>query len=232
MSTINREELEKNDGRGGKPAFVAVNGEVYDVSTSPLWKDGEHMGEHYAGCDLTESLELAPHGIETLLRHQKIGELEPAMETSLENKPVIPWWASLMISSHAHPMLVHFPQALFVLAPVFLTLFYAFKFPDLERTAFFLMITGFLTAIPATASGFINWRYKFGGKSRLAFKLKIIMSPLLILLAAVTVGVHIGKGKLSSEEVSMGMLFLYWVHLFIAAVLGKAGGNIVFGRRK
>ncbi|MCL2877508.1 MAG: hypothetical protein FWF13_01870 [Acidobacteria bacterium] len=232
MSIISREELEKNDGRGGNPAFVAVNGEVYDISASPLWKDGEHMGEHYAGCDMTEAMERAPHGIEKLERYQKVGELEPVAETGRETAPAIPWWASITIFMRAHPMFVHFPQALFVLAPVFLTLFYTVKFPDFERTAFFLMIAGFLTAIPATISGFIHWRYKFSGKSRLVFKLKIVLSLLLILLAAVTVGVHIGKGKLSFEEVSIGMLLLYWVHLFIAAALGKAGGNIVFGRRK
>ena len=232
MSIINREELEENDGRNGKPAFVAVNGEVYDLGESPLWKNGEHAGEHYAGSDLTEALLRAPHGIENLERYRKVGELDPATETSLENAQAIPRWSSLMISMHAHPMLIHFPQALFVLAPVFLTLFYAVKFPDFERTAFFLMIAGFLTSIPATASGFIHWRYKYGGKSRPAFKFKVVLSPLLILTAAVTVGVHIGKGRLSPEDISMGLLLLYWVHFLIAAALGKAGGNIVFGRRK
>ena len=232
MSVISREGFKENDGRSGKPAFVAVNGEVYDLSASPLWKDGEHMGEHYAGSDLTESLLRAPHGIEALERYPKVGELEPTEDTAPENSQEIPWWASLMISMHAHPMLVHFPQALFVLAPVFLTLFYALKFPDFERTAFFLMVTGFLTAITATASGFIHWRYKFGGKQRPALKLKAVISPLLILLAAITVGVHIGKGRLSPDEAGVGMLLLYWVHFFIAAALGKAGGNIVFGRRE
>ena len=231
MSIISREELKKNDGKDGKPAFVAINGEVYDLAASPLWKDGEHMGEHYAGGDLTEALRRAPHGTEKLEPYQKVGEFEQAAETEPKTAAKIPWWASITISTRAHPMFVHFPQALFVLAPVFLTLFYTVKFPDFERTAFFLMITGFLTAIPATISGFIHRRYKFSGESRPAFKLKTVLSPLLVLLAAVTVGIHIGKGKLSPDEVRMEMLILYWVHVFIAAVLGKAGGNIVFGRK-
>jgi predicted heme/steroid binding protein/uncharacterized membrane protein len=231
MSAISREELEKNDGRGGNPAFVAVNGEVYDLGASPLWKDGEHMGEHHAGGDLTEALERAPHGIEMLERYQKAGELEPTAETDPESRTKIPWWASIMISMRSHPMLVHFPQALFVLAPIFLAIFYIVKSPDFERTAFFMMVAGFLTAIPATVSGFVHWRYKFTGQSRLAFKFKIILSPLLILLSAVTVGVHIGKGRLSPDELGVEMLLLYWVHFFVAVLLGKAGGNIVFGRK-
>ena len=230
MSTISHEELLNNDGKEGKPVFVAVNGEVYDLGDSPLWKDGSHMGEHYAGCDLTEALKRAPHGIEKIESYPKIGELEQSAETDSENERALPWWASIMISMHTHPISVHFPQALFVLAPIFLTLFYLFEFPDFERTAFFLIIAAFLTAIPATVSGFIHWRYKYICQSRLTFKLKIILSPLLILLAAVTVGVHIGKGTLSLEEVSIGMLLLYWVHFFIAAALGKAGGDIVFGK--
>jgi len=230
MSTISREELENNDGKDGKPAFVAVNGDVYDIGASQLWKDGAHMGEHFAGYDLTEALKRAPHGIEKIEMYPKVGELEQASETDSENTHDMPWWASIMISMHSHPISIHFPQALFVLAPIFLTLFYLIKNPDFERTAFFLIITAFLTAIPATASGFVHWRYKYICQSRLAFKLKIILSLLLILLAAVTVGVHIGKGKLSSEEVSIGMLLLYWVHFFIATALGKAGGNIVFGK--
>jgi len=232
MSIISREELEENAGGEGKSAFVAVNGDVYDLSASPAWKSGEHMGEHHAGCDLTEALERAPHGIEMLERYRKVGELEPSDETNPENAPGIPWWASIPISMRSHPMSVHFPQALFVLSPIFLTLFYAMKFPDFERTAFFLMVTGFLTAIPATVSGLIHWRYKYAGNSRVVFKIKIILSLLLILLAAVTVGVHIGKGKLSCDDVSMDMLILYWVHCFIVIALGKAGGNIVFGKRK
>ena len=232
MPTISREELEQNDGREGKPAFVAVNGEVYDLSASQLWKDGSHMGAHYAGCDLTEALTRAPHGIEAVEKYQKVGEVEVANH---ENAPAIPWWATTILSLRSHQMLIHFPQALFVLAPIFLTIFYAVKsmdfVSDFERTAFFLMITGFLSAIPAAITGVVHWRYKFGGTSRLAFKIKFLLSPILILLAAVTVGVHIGKGRLSSDEVSMGLLILYWIHFFIVIALGKAGGNIAFGRK-
>ena len=229
MSAITQKELEKNDGSEGRPAFVAVNGEVYDLGASPSWKDGKHKGEHHAGCDLTEALERAPHGIEALKEYRKVGELEPAAEQYPEKAPAAPWWASIMISMRLHPMFVHFPQALFFLAPIFLTLFYVVNYPDFERTAFILMASGFLTAIPAALTGFVHWRYKYGGKSRPAFKFKMILSPLLILLAAVTVGVHIGKGRLSQDDVSIGMLILYWVQFFMSAALGKAGGNIVFG---
>lgn len=63
------------DGRGDKPAYVVEGGDVYDVSKSPLWKDGRHMGKHFAGKDLTQDLKSAPHGREVLEKFEKVGRL-------------------------------------------------------------------------------------------------------------------------------------------------------------
>ncbi len=68
-------ELEEYNGKNGKPAYIAYQGKVYDLSQSSLWGDGEHMGMHQAGKDLTEELELAPHGEEVLERAKLIGVL-------------------------------------------------------------------------------------------------------------------------------------------------------------
>jgi len=37
-------ELLTFDGIGSQPVYVAVDREVYDVSESPAWKEGRHMG--------------------------------------------------------------------------------------------------------------------------------------------------------------------------------------------
>ncbi len=55
-----------HDGTGGKPAWVKVGDRVYDVSSSPRWKEGLHYRRHRAGEDLTQALEHAPHGLEKL----------------------------------------------------------------------------------------------------------------------------------------------------------------------
>jgi predicted heme/steroid binding protein len=68
-------ELEEYNGKNGKPAYAAYKGKVYDLSQSSLWSGGEHMGMHQAGKDLTEELELAPHGQENLERVKLVGEL-------------------------------------------------------------------------------------------------------------------------------------------------------------
>jgi predicted heme/steroid binding protein len=70
------EELAEYNGKNGKPAYIAYQGKVYDVSQSDFWLDGEHMGLHQAGKDLTEELELAPHREEMLKRVNLVGTLE------------------------------------------------------------------------------------------------------------------------------------------------------------
>lgn len=47
------EELLQYDGKNGRPAYVAVNGIVYDVSNSSAWQAATHFGL-MAGNDLTE----------------------------------------------------------------------------------------------------------------------------------------------------------------------------------
>jgi predicted heme/steroid binding protein len=69
-------DLEKYNGKNGKPAYIAHNGRVYDISNSGLWSGGEHMGLHQAGGDLTDELELAPHNKEVFERVKEIGILE------------------------------------------------------------------------------------------------------------------------------------------------------------
>ena len=69
------QELEANDGKNGKPAYIAYQGKVYDVSESSFWMEGEHMGMHNAGKDLTEDLEMAPHKDENFSKVKYVGEL-------------------------------------------------------------------------------------------------------------------------------------------------------------
>jgi len=63
------------DGKNGRPAYIAFEGKVYDVSASFLWRGGAHLVLHQAGRDLTEDLQHAPHGPELLARVKQIGIL-------------------------------------------------------------------------------------------------------------------------------------------------------------
>lgn len=69
------EELRQYDGQGGRPAYVALKGKVYDVTESSFWMGGDHLGAHQAGKDLTNEISLAPHGEEALERVKQVGVL-------------------------------------------------------------------------------------------------------------------------------------------------------------
>ena len=72
---ITLKELQESNGKNGKPAYIAFQGKVYEVTDSSFWIDGDHMGMHDAGRDLTEELEMAPHSEETIARIKLIGDL-------------------------------------------------------------------------------------------------------------------------------------------------------------
>ncbi len=68
-------ELKQYDGREGRPAYIAYNGKVYDVSESFLWMEGNHQGQHVAGKDLTDDMKMAPHGEDMFERVKLVGVL-------------------------------------------------------------------------------------------------------------------------------------------------------------
>ena len=71
-------ELAQYNGRDGRPAYIAVNGTIYDVTESPRWQNGLHPPDHQAGQDLTEELATAPHVRAVVERFPVVGSLQPA----------------------------------------------------------------------------------------------------------------------------------------------------------
>ena len=74
MKEFTLAELKQFDGREGRPAYVAYDGSVYDVTESAMWSDGDHEGTHAAGADLTEAHDDAPHDVH-ILDFPKVGTL-------------------------------------------------------------------------------------------------------------------------------------------------------------
>jgi len=68
-------ELAKYNGKDGQPAYVAVDGVIYDVSAYPKWKNGDHNG-YSAGNDLTDIIKnKSPHGVAKLNGVPVVGKL-------------------------------------------------------------------------------------------------------------------------------------------------------------
>jgi predicted heme/steroid binding protein len=72
---LTTEELQRFDGKEGRPAYAAYNGNIYDVTRGKLWKEGSHMRKHIAGTDLTAALSQAPHGEENVMSMPLVGKL-------------------------------------------------------------------------------------------------------------------------------------------------------------
>lgn len=76
MRTFTLEELSQYNGKDGQPAYVAVDGVVYDVTNVEAWKDGEHKLGLTAGNELTEEItNQSPHGKKVLEGLPIVGEL-------------------------------------------------------------------------------------------------------------------------------------------------------------
>lgn len=76
--TVDR--LAQFDGVDGRPAYIAVDGVIYDVSGSSKWPEGRHSGCNLgamAGRDLSDELESAPSSMRALVESLPVvGTLE------------------------------------------------------------------------------------------------------------------------------------------------------------
>lgn len=83
QTVITPDQLAQNDGRNGTPAYVAVNGTVYNMTDVPSWAAATHFGM-MAGQDLTEEF-LACHANQSIIlsRMQEVGRLNADGNTSV-----------------------------------------------------------------------------------------------------------------------------------------------------
>lgn len=69
------DELASYDGTDGQPAYVAIDGVIYDVTDNDSWTGGKHNGA-VAGNDLTDEIDqISPHGRDVLDMLDVVGEL-------------------------------------------------------------------------------------------------------------------------------------------------------------
>jgi len=74
LPAITLTQLSLRNGQDKPEVWIAYKGLVYEVTASRLWKQGKHY-EHWAGQDLTDELEDAPHTEEVFSRFKVIGKL-------------------------------------------------------------------------------------------------------------------------------------------------------------
>ena len=69
------DQLKQYDGKNGNPAYIAVDGILYDVTNVGQWSNGKHNG-YTAGKDLTDAIKnKSPHGTSKLNGVPIVGKL-------------------------------------------------------------------------------------------------------------------------------------------------------------
>lgn len=69
------EELKKYNGQNGNPAYIAVDGTIYDVTNNKKWKNGKHCSVT-SGNDLSKEIGSSPHGKDVLKKLPVVGVLK------------------------------------------------------------------------------------------------------------------------------------------------------------
>jgi len=63
---LTREELALYNGENGMPAYISVDGTIYDIGDVPQLKDGKHFGVR-AGADYSETFKKCHNGDKSIL---------------------------------------------------------------------------------------------------------------------------------------------------------------------
>ena len=74
LPVYTRSQLSLRNGQDKPEIWIAYKGLVFDVTSSRLWRQGQHY-EHWAGQDLTDELEDAPHNEFVFDKFEVIGKM-------------------------------------------------------------------------------------------------------------------------------------------------------------
>ncbi|MFZ5515070.1 MAG: cytochrome b5 domain-containing protein [Candidatus Zhuqueibacterota bacterium] len=232
---ISKHALAENSGKEGKPSYVVVNGKVYDVTKSKMWKNGLHMNRHHAGQDLSEALGAAPHGAEVLDRYPEIGVLQSQPQD--EVKPPLPAWLNKFFETypffkrHPHPMVVHFPMTFFITATIFLLWYHLIsQEQSLLDGVKYMHILGTLSLPFALITGWLSWKVNYMGKPIGNITRKIIFS-LIVLIFDVVVLVSVIQNPTvlaSPQGAEIALPVMVLLYLPIISYIGQQGGDLVY----
>jgi predicted heme/steroid binding protein/uncharacterized membrane protein len=216
-------ELREFDGKSGKPVYVAFKGKIYDVSESPLWKEGKHQGRHSAGTDLTEAIANAPHAGEVLMKLPVVGEV-------IQEKPSRRTFAERIEGFHPHPMVVHFPIAYCIAIPILALIYISVHKSFFEVASHYLLVGAFLTAAAGGFSGVFSWRVAYEGRMTRTFIRKAIYSVLLAVVVTTCLVWRTVDSNILVAETPLSYLYLALLVILVPIVgmLGHYGGKIVY----
>jgi predicted heme/steroid binding protein/uncharacterized membrane protein len=232
MNELEPDELGKNDGKNGNPAYIANKGNIYDVTKSAKWKGGFHMLRHHAGGDLTAEIEAAPHGVEVLARYPQVGVLKNKEAPGRPMPVTLSWFLTRfpMLRRHPHPMTVHFP-IVFMFSAAMFTLLYLFTgMASFESTALNCLGAGLLFTPVAMMTGYFTWWLNYEARPLRAIIIKQILSWLLLGVEITTFIWRLAVPDILGSFRSASVVYLICILSFIplVSVIGWFGASLTF----
>lgn len=209
---MTKEQLKEFNGKNGKPAYIGYKGKVYDISKSDFWPNGEHMGRFQAGEDLTDSIDMSPHGEKNIFRFEAVDVLEDSVVSDNNTDTIVPNSENMLSDmdkkmiekrqwykkNHPHPKLVHFPIGMFGFAffvQLLAVILGGAAGSFLAATGLVATVFGIIFIIPAVASGALSFYINYNGFANSILKRKMIGSILLLITGVIAV--IIGKTELT-----------------------------------
>jgi predicted heme/steroid binding protein/uncharacterized membrane protein len=234
VKSISREELAENSGQDGKRALVAVDGKVYDVTSSKRWPRGDHMKRHQAGADLSNDIRSAPHDLDVLERFENIGVLaaeererftgvRARVETFLD---AYPWFRR-----HPHPSVVHFPVGFLIGAPLFETLGLVSNSPKTEWAAYCCLLIAAISIPAAIVTGYFTWWVNYGLHDSPIITRKRHLAWVALAVAGFALVLR-SFWLANPLDIRTASVLIYAIVLWglggVAAYIGFLGGKLVF----
>jgi predicted heme/steroid binding protein/uncharacterized membrane protein len=232
MNEIEPDELGKNNGKNGNPAYIAHQGNVYDVTKSAKWKNGFHMLRHNAGGDLTAEIAAAPHGVEVLARYPQVGVLkkEEALARPLPVMVSRILKRFPMLRRHPHPMTVHFPIVFMFSAAMFTLLYLWTGIASFESTALNCLGAGLVFTPVAMTTGYYTWWLNYEARPLRAVIIKQILSWLLLGIAITAFIWRLAVPDILGPFKFASVVYLICILSFIplVSVIGWFGASLTF----
>lgn len=217
------EKLKQYNGINGQKAYIAYKGNVYDVSSSPLWKNGVHQKMHEAGLDLTAAMENAPHAEEVFADFEIVDTLDEKDENKID-------WVKWYRKYHPHPMLVHFPIALHLFAAGLNILFLFYHDASFATAVFYSFFVATIMGVLAMLTGILSWWINYSMAFTQIFVIKLSFSIITLLLGIVGISIYLDNPDV--VYLTSLLSILYHAIIFLTGitviVLAYNGGKITW----
>ncbi len=234
MKIFSPQELQLESGENGERTLVAVDGTVYDLSSSKRWVRGKHMNRHKAGVDLSTDIRSAPHGLDVLERFEVAGTYEePRADRQEGIRAKVEDWLTAypFFRRHPHPAVVHFPLGLLLVVPILEIAALLTKSVCTEWAAVCCLILGLIFMPPVIATGYFTWWINYEAKEFPTIRYKRHLAWVafgLAVLACVVRAFFVGDPLHVADSHVIAYVGICFGLAGVVSAVGFLGGSLTF----